>query len=230
MRTRSVSGIRGVSGALCAAMLLAGCAMTPTLPPAPPKYVPPRESPGESRTSNSLWSDGGSLVEDVKARRVNDLLTILVAENISGAGAADTNTGRKSSLDAGVTSFFGAPLNVGAGNGFSPSVTGQMTDDFKGTGTTNRTGRIVGTITARVVEVMPNGSLVVESRKDITINNEKQLLVLRGMIRPEDVSVANTVSSSKVADAEIYLVGDGVLQEKQKPAWFARILNVVWPF
>jgi flagellar L-ring protein precursor FlgH len=105
-----------------------------------------------------------------------------------------------------------------------------MADDFKGTGTTNRTGTIVGTITARVVEVMPNGTLSVESRKDITINHEKQVLILRGAVRPEDISITNTVASNKVADAEIYLVGDGVLQEKQKPGWLVRILDRAWPF
>ncbi len=157
-------------------------------------------------------------------------------ESISGSGAADTATARNSTLDAKVTGFFGAPLNLGKsnlyGNGytFSPSVTGSMADDFKGTGTTNRTGSIVGTITARVTEVMPNGTLSVESRKEITINHEKQVLILRGAVRPEDISITNMVASNKVADAEIFLVGDGVLQEKQKPGWLVRILNGVWPF
>ncbi|PJA56905.1 MAG: flagellar basal body L-ring protein, partial [Rhodocyclales bacterium CG_4_9_14_3_um_filter_68_10] len=78
--------------------------------------------------------------------------------------------------------------------------------------------------------VMPNGTLSVESRKEITINNEKQVLILRGLVRPEDISVANMVASSKVADAEIFLVGDGVLQEKQRQGWLVRILDGVWPF
>jgi flagellar L-ring protein precursor FlgH len=159
-----------------------------------------------------------------------------VSENISGSGAADTNAARASTLDASVTGFLGAPLNLnlpnmyGRGNTFSPTVSGTMADDFKGTGSTNRTGKIVGTITARVTEVMPNGTLSVESRKEITINNEKQVLVLRGLVRPEDISVANMVASSKVADAEIFLVGDGVLQEKQRQGWLVRILDGVWPF
>lgn len=236
MRTRSVSITRKAGIALAATLLLAGCATAPKLPPPPPKYVHQQETPNDGRTANSLWSDGGGLVEDFRARRVNDLLTINVSENISGSGAADTNAARTSTLDASVTGFLGAPLNLnlpnmyGRGNTFSPTVSGSMTDDFKGTGSTNRTGKIVGMITARVTEVMPNGTLSVESRKEITINHEKQVLILRGLVRPEDISVANMVASSKVADAEIYLVGDGVLQEKQRQGWLVRILDGVWPF
>jgi flagellar L-ring protein precursor FlgH len=222
MKTRSVSIFRAAPLALCAAMAVAACATTPVLPPPPPKYVYSQEGAGESRTANSLWDNGGGLFEDFRARRVNDLLTINVLESISGSGAADTATARNSTLDAKVTDFFGAPLDLGSsnlygrGHTFSPSVSGSMTDDFKGTGTTNRTGTIVGTITARVVEVMPNGTLSVESRKDITINHEKQVLILRGAVRPEDISITNTVASNKVADAEIYLV--------------VRILDSAWPF
>ncbi|MBP2673914.1 MAG: flgH [Deltaproteobacteria bacterium] len=237
MKTRSVSISRFVPPALLVATaLLSACATTPKLPPPPPKYVSQQEQTGDGRTSNSLFRDTGGLLEDFRARRVNDLLTINVLESISGSGAADTAAAKSSTLDAAVTGFFGAPLNLGKdnmyGNGytFSPTVSGNMTNDFKGTGTTNRTGTIVGTITARVVEVMPNGTLSVESRKDITINHEKQVLVLRGSVRPEDVSTTNTVSSTKVADAEIFLVGDGVLNDKQKQGWLVRILDGIWPF
>jgi flagellar L-ring protein precursor FlgH len=77
---------------------------------------------------------------------------------------------------------------------------------------------------------MPNGNLVIESRKDITINREKQILVLRGMIRPEDIGNDNTVLSSRVADSEVYYVGDGVIQDKQGPGWLVRFLDKAWPF
>jgi len=222
--------------ALCSmlsALFLLSCA-TPTLPPPPPKYV--QEGKAEPHTLNSLWRNTASLYEDLKARRVNDLVTIIVVENISGSGTADTNTSRQSALDAKVEDFFGAPLNFNAknfyGNGytFSPTVKGSMADDFKGTGQTNREGKLVGTITAIVVEVMPNGNLVLESRKEITINNEKQFFVLRGMIRPDDITADNTILSSKVADAQVYFVGNGVVQDKQSPGWLVRILDKVWPF
>jgi len=218
---------------LCALFLLSSCVTMPDLPPPPPKYV--QEEKVETSTPNSLWRDTASLYEDVKARRLNDLVTIRVIENISGSGKADTNTGRESTLDAKVDDFLGAPLNFnlenfwGHGYAFSPTVKGSMKDDFKGTGETTREGKLIGTITAKVVEVMPNGNLVLESRKEITINNEKQFLVLRGMIRPDDVASDNTVLSSKVADSQVYFVGKGVVQDKQSPGWLVRFLDKLWP-
>jgi len=167
---------------------------------------------------------------------VGDLVTINVVENISGSGEADTTTGKKSTLDGSVTGFFGAPLDLnrpnlyGRGHTFSPSVSGSMESKFEGSGATTRAGKIAGTITARVVETLPGGNLVIESRKEITVNEERQVLVLRGTIRPEDISPANTIPSTRVADAEVYLVGHGVVQDKQRPGWLVRILDAVWPF
>lgn len=216
--------------------LLSACATTPQLPPHPPKYVH-QEEKVEQSSSNSFWHhDTASLYEDIKARRLNDLVTINVVENIVGSGKADTVAGRESTLEAGIGSFFGAPLNLnlknfyGRGNTFSPSVKGSMKDDFKGSGETTREGKLIGTITAKVVEVLPNSNLVLESRKEITINNEKQVLILKGIIRPDDISIDNTVLSSRVTDAEVYFVGDGIVQDKQRQGWLVRILDKIWPF
>lgn len=235
---RAVSGslMGPVSLAACCltlAAFLSGCATTPPLPPHPPKYVY-KEEKAPAVSTNSLWTDRASLYEDTKARRLNDIVTINVVENITGSGTADTSTGKDSSLDASVSTFFGAPLSMlnafGKGTSLNPNVSGSMKDTFKGTGSTTRAGKLVGTITAKVAEVMPNGNLVLEARKDITINNEKQTLVLRGMIRTTDIAIDNTISSSKVADAEVFYIGDGVVQDKQSPGWLVKILDKAWPF
>jgi flagellar L-ring protein FlgH len=228
-----------MTAVLCA-VVLSSCALSSKLPPPPPRYVYPQTKPETAKVAqtagNSLWRDTASLYEDVKARRLNDLITINVVENISGSGTADTSASRKSSADAAVTGILGIPLNLnrpnlwGNANGFSPVVGGSLQNDFKGSGATTRSGTLVGTITAKVVEVMPNGTLAIESRKDITINNERQTLVLRGMVRPDDIAVDNSIISSRVADAEVYFVGDGVVQSKQDTGWFAKILDIIWPF
>lgn len=216
-------------------LVLVSCATTPELPPHPLKYVY-QEERRERPSSNSLFYEGASLYEDNKARRLNDIVTIRVVENITGSGKADTSAGRKSSLNTGIDDLFGLPLNLntnnlyGHGKTFSPTVKGSMVDDFTGSGKTSREGRLIGTITAKVVEVMPNGNLLLEARKEITINREKQILVLRGMARPDDIGIDNTIVSNRIADAEIYFVGDGVIQDKQGPGWLVRFLDKVWPF
>lgn len=213
-------------------LFLSSACMTPKLPPPPPKYVYKDEAPVQP-SANSLWRGIAGLIEDPRARRLNDLVTIRVYENITASGKADTSAKRNSSLDASVQNFFGMPLSASVNKGrfmLTPTVTGSMEDDFKGSGATTREGKLVGTITAKVVEVMPNGNLVLESRKELTVNNEKQILVFRGMIRPEDVATDNSVMSSKVADAEVYFVGDGVIQNKQRPGWLVRLLDKIWPF
>jgi flagellar L-ring protein precursor FlgH len=118
----------------------------------------------------------------------------------------------------------------GSGQLFEPEIASKTKSDFKGEGDTNREGNLVATITAKVVEVMPNGNLVLESRKEITINNEKQILVLTGIVRGEDISADNAVFSNRIADAQVYYVGDGVIQDKQNPGWMVRVLDRVWPF
>ncbi len=226
---------------IAAVSLLVSCAATPELPPSPPKYVYKEERVTQP-AANSLWVDTASIFEDRKARRLNDLVTIRVVENITGSGGAKTTTGRNSSADYGITDLFGMNLDFNlhnvfglkdfykGANVFSPTVKGGSQSDFEGKGDTSRQGKLIGTITAKVVEVMPNGNLVIESRKDITINNEKQILVLRGMVRPDDIMPDNSILSSYVADADIYFVGDGMIQDKQKEGWLVKILDNVWPF
>jgi len=226
------------TGIMLLLILLTGCASTRELPPPSPRYISsPPERPREAAPApGSIYRERASLFEDRRARRLNDLVTVLIVESVSGSKKAETKTGRDSSIDASVTGFFGAPLDLnlanlyGKGNTFSPSVKSGIKNDFSGSGETTREGTLKGTITARVVEVLPNGNLVIESRKEITLNFEKQVLVLKGIIRPEDISTNNTIESTRIADSQIYLVGQGVLDEKQAPGWIGRAVDRIWPF
>ena len=235
------------AAALCyvtgAVVLLSAC-VSPSvkLPPPPPKYVYQMKEHKSPGTVNSLWNDTVNIFGDRKAGRLNDLVTIKIAESLSGSGKADTSTSRDSSLDVKLDELLGMNTDFNIQdwallNGlykdasiFKPTARGSAKSKFKGKGDTNREGELIATITAKVVEVLPNGNLVLEARKELTINNEKQILVLSGMVRPDDIDADNTVSSTKVADARVYYVGDGVIQDKQKPGWLVRILDNVWPF
>ncbi|HAK89953.1 MAG TPA: flagellar biosynthesis protein FlgH [Nitrospiraceae bacterium] len=210
--------------------------------PMPPRYI---ETKGKDvySTEGSLWHNNASLFEDRKAKRVNDLVTVLISERSAASKKATTNAKRDSKdNDYEVSDFFGMNTDFGlqklpiasgfykGANVFTPSVSGTGKSDFKGNGDTTREGTLTATITAKVVEVLPNSNLVIESRKEILVNNEKEILVFRGLIRPDNVSPTNTVLSQYVADAQIYLVGDGVLDDKQSPGWLVRFLDKAWPF
>jgi flagellar L-ring protein precursor FlgH len=217
--------------------LLSGCAGVPETRPLVAAGETPAARQVEARPSaNSLWNERGGLYADLRAKGVGDLVTIKIIENASASKQAETATSRDSSMDAGVDDVFGAPLDLnlsnfyGNGHTFSPTVKGSMTNDFTGKGETRRSGSLVATITARVVAMQPNGNFVIESRKEITVNREKQILVLRGVIRPEDIESDNTIPSTLVADAHMFFTGQGVIQDKQGPGWLVRIVDKVWPF
>jgi flagellar L-ring protein FlgH len=203
----------------------------------PPHYVGNREIKIEPRTSGSLWQDSAGLYEDRKARGLNDLVTINIIENSAASKKADTATSRASSLDMSIDNFLGNALSYnldqlfGQGTGsIYPRFKTNTKNDFAGTGNTTSQGSLVATITARVVDVLPNGNFIIESRKEITVNREKQLLLLRGVIRPDDIGADNTILSSYVANAEMIYTGDGVVSDKQSPGWMVRLLDWVWPF
>jgi flagellar L-ring protein FlgH len=205
----------------------------------PNKYYATRDSEPVS-PDGSLWKDQASLYEDRKAKRVNDLITIIISETTAATKKAATNAKRSSTGTYGVGDTFGANTDMGIqslplikqyfSGKFTPSASGTATSNFGGTGDTSRAGTLTASITAKIVEVLPNSNMVIESRKEVVVNNEKEIVVLRGIIRPDDISTNNTISSAFIADAQIYLVGDGVLDDKQSQGWMVRFLDKVWPF
>ncbi|MGB7919702.1 MAG: flagellar basal body L-ring protein FlgH [Desulfobacterales bacterium] len=193
--------------------------------------------------NGSLWQDGGvfsDLFDLPKARRVGDIVTIKIVESSSATNQANTLTERDSSLSARIDAFLGLekkyldPNNPGynAGRNFNPfgEIKGGMTSKFDGTGTTSRSGDLTAYITARVTEVLPNGNLMIEGSREIEVNNEKQFITLAGVIRTRDVAADNIILSTYISGARITYSGVGIVDERQRPGWFANIMNKVWPF
>lgn len=181
----------------------------------------------------SLYAETASLYEDRKARRLNDLVTINILEKVTADNKDETTGTKTSSVAEGITGLFNitAPaLGLSAGTGTGNQLATSAKDSYTGKGETKQDAKLVATISAKVIEVLPNGNLVLDSRKEVTVNYERQILVLQGIIRPDDVDSTNSVSSAKVADARLYLVGDGYLQELQSPGWLTRLWNKVSPF
>jgi flagellar L-ring protein FlgH len=158
------------------------------------------------------------LTADHRAYRVGDALTVLVFENSSASSSADTNTEKQGGIGLSVET-------VGLGTKPSVGAKANLNDNFEGRGSIQRSGRLLAQLTVSVKAVAANGDLIVAGAQQIELNDEKQNIVLEGRVRPVDVSEANTVLSTRLADAKISYVGDGVLGEKQRPGILTRILS-----
>jgi flagellar L-ring protein precursor FlgH len=164
---------------------------------------------------------------DLRAARVGDVVTVQIVEKAEALKSASTSTSRDSSLAASVNSLFGLPVNSG---GFKPEASGSLKNEFTGAGLTQRKDTLLASLTAKVVDELPGGLLRIEGYRDLTINNERQYILLRGVIRQQDISPSNTVLSTSIADAQIVYSGIGVVSDKQRPGWLARVFDYVWPF
>ena len=197
--------------------------------PMPPRYVEDKVKESYSG-DGSLYADRATLYEDLRARRLNDIVTILISETTNASKKATTNNSSTSTVNDSINSLMGIPANQMLTKNLQAGITTSGATAFAGEGDTASATTFTDTISAKVIEVLPNGNLVLESRKERIINNDKEIIVIRGIIRPEDVSPTNTISSGQVADAKIYLVGEGVLADKQSQGWMVKVLDQIWPF
>lgn len=183
----------------------------------------------EALSEGSLWRDR-SVVADMRARFLNDLVTVRITESTSALSKADTATSRDGSNSLAAPLLFSRFGAEGAGAGSTSAKTTATKNAFKGAGTTGRSATMNTTITARVVKVLGNGNLIFEGFRDIQINNEHQRLYVAGLLDPNRLDSTNAVNSSQVAELHIGYGGVGVVDETLKPGFISRLLNYVWPF
>ena len=188
-------------------------------------YVPAPPAPG------TIYNPAGSfdLFMDLRARAVGDILTILLVERTDASKESSTSTARGSSVDTGLPTFAGRPITSGGTPLLNNELGGDVT--FDGQADSSQSNRLDGSITVTVAERLPNGNLRVYGEKRITINQGEEFIRLEGVIRPVDIGPANTVPSTKVADAAISYSGRGNLAATNRPGWLARFFNSPWfPF
>ena len=227
-----------VSAALLVAMLTMSAtagAQTPSEKPPVPvdnydvllqQYLVDARAMATANAPGSLWMAG--LASDLRARRVNDLVTIRVVENVTGLGTADSNLDKKSSASIGAATLFGLEtLLPGSINAANLASIGTNTN-FQGAGSTTRTGALSAVLTARVEEVLPNGDLVIQGVREIEINGDRQILVLTGVVRPSDINTGNVVPSTAVGQMRIRYFGKGLMKDNLSPSWLIRILNKIF--
>ncbi len=187
--------------------------------------------PNAGASPGSLFVENGGLADlssDFRARHVDDMVTILVADKASALNSAGTNTSRKSSAKNSITSLAGQLKAAGALANLA-NLSGEQ--QIQGQGQTSRTSSLTTTMSARVTHVLPNGYLVVEGLKDISVNSERQTVAVRGIIRPVDLNPLNVISSDRLADLEIHVNGKGVVGDAVKrPFILYRLLLGLLPF
>lgn len=192
------------------------------------------QKPVADYSNGSIWqSASGGLTDDMKARQRGDIITIVISETASASKEAKTGTSRDSSMSAGIPALMGLETTGIFKNNFadlSKIINASSNSSFKGAGSTSRQENLKATITARVIDVLPNGNLMVEGRRNIKVNEEDQIIVLEGTVRPRDIAPDNTVNSIYVADARISYSGRGIISDRQSPGWLMNFLDKIWPF
>jgi len=213
------------------ALLAAGCAVQP---PANkfPAMEQQLEKPRTSYGNGSLWQGtSGGLVEDFKARSKGDILTVVISETASASKEASTGTSRESKVAAGIPNLMGLETaGISKWMDLSKLVNASASSKFDGSGSTTRKENLNATITARVIDVLANGNMLIEGRRNVLVNNEDQIIVLTGTVRPRDVTPDNLVNSTLIADARIAYSGKGVISDRQQPGWLMGVVDKVWPF
>ena len=176
-------------------------------------------------------SAGTYLFADQRAMRVGDIVTIRIKEEANAKRGAQTDLGRKSSMNLELDNFFGT-LKLAALEGLSQGelVKALFESEFEGEGATSRTEHLEATVPATVKKVLPNGNLFIEGHRVILVNNEEHHFYISGVIRPVDIEGDNSVASAFVADAEIEFTGRGVISDKMNPGWLNRAMDYVTPF
>jgi flagellar L-ring protein precursor FlgH len=169
-----------------------------------------------------------SLMSDMRARHVNDLLTVRVVESISASGTADSSLDKASSAAIAVPNLFGVEKKVPSAIEMANLAAAKTATGFKGAGTTNRASDLTAMITARVAEVLPNGDLVIEGVREIEINGDHQVVVLSGVVRAADIQPDNSVRSSSLGQLRVRYFGRGLMKDSLSPGWLIRALNKVF--
>lgn len=214
-------------------LLLTGCAVEKTAIKTA-SFEEQLPQPVADYSSGSIWqTTSASVTDDLKARRRGDIITIVISETASASKEAKTGTSRDSSMSAGMPGMLGLENTGIFKNNFadlSKILNASSNSKFSGSGSTSRQENLKATITARVVDVMPNGNLMIEGRRNIKVNEEDQIIVLEGTVRSRDVAPDNTVNSIYVADARISYSGRGIISDRQSPGWLMNILDKIWPF
>ena len=183
--------------------------------------------------AQSLWKPGSrmsSLIADHTAHKVGDIVRIVISERQTVQDKNNLKTERTSSLAATPTSFQltrHAPATL-------PSIEIEGSRKLDAKADAQKSGLFTAVVPSSVIDVLPNGNLLVNGRRRIFIDQDEKTIEITGIVRPIDISAENTVQSDQIAEARITFINDGPIAEASKKGWFARawdkLWNSIWPF
>lgn len=197
--------------------------------PMPEKRVPLRQR-------NSLWADSSkkTFFEDQRASEIGDILTVLIDINDEAELENASERSRTSSENAGLDNFLGYEGSLGRilpEAVTNADLVGADSDSsHSGEGSIEREEEIRLRLAAVVTQVLPNGNLVIQGRQEVAVNFEKRILQMTGVIRPEDISINNTIASDQIAEARIAYGGEGQITDVQQPRYGQQLYDILFPF
>ena len=194
---------------------------------AAPRVLPPPTP----RTDGAIYQAGQemALFADLKARRVGDVLTIVLNESTNASKSAITKTTKSSAVADTGPSLFGKSITTKGVPIFDTTLSGS--NSFDGEGSSSQGNSLAGSLTVTVTDVQANGNLVVQGDKSLRLNQGEEFIHISGVIRPADIATNNTVTSNKLADAHISYSGKGVIDNSNRMGWVTRFFNSVFaPF
>lgn len=215
------------------AVLTVGCAPVPMQQPASPEYEPvpvPPMPQVDSTPTGSIYNSATAyeLFRDIKAYRVGDVLTVSLEENTNAEMSSATSTSKDDTNSMGTANLFGKIIAPGTGK---LQINTNNNRSFAGSGNSAQSNRLSGDLSVTVHQVLANGNLVIRGEKRTTINQGMEFLRLSGIVRPEDVSDSNEVSSTRIADAHLSYGGRGVIRNSNRAGWASRFFSSEWwPF
>ncbi len=212
-------------------LLQAGCA-THTVTP-DPAYAPtppaPMKAPEHNHGAIYQPGHGMDLYSDNKARRVGDILTIVLQERTDASKSANSSTKKATTVDFAAPTIGGGAVTVNGNAVLSVGV--DQSREFSGEGASTQSNSLKGSITVTVARVLPNGNLVVRGEKLLSLHEGQEFIRISGIVRPADIQADNTVPSTLVANAHISYGGSGQVADASKAGWLTRFFNsIFWPF
>jgi flagellar L-ring protein precursor FlgH len=212
---------------LLAALACAGaaCGLLPPRQHRPDPVVARALPPPTPRTDGAIYQAGQQmeLFADLKARRVGDVLTIRLTESTAASKSAVTKTAKTTGVNNTGPTILGKTITAAGVPIFTTTLSGA--DSFDGEGSSTQGNSLAGSLTVTVVDVQPNGNLVIQGDKNIRLNQGDEFVHVSGVVRRADIATDNTVTSDKVADAHITYSGRGVIDSSNRMGWLARFFN-----